>query len=89
MIFNDYANAKNIAHNWIHWPCIRVSTIQIPSYFNGSPFGVWYETFIFANCPQVRTKQIHYNTKNKAKIIKAHNHIINNLKNRLQALNKP
>ena len=78
MMHNDYTKSVNIAHDWIRWPCVRVSSAEIPSFMNGSPFGKWYETWVFSDCPKIRTTQVTYNLKRKA--LKAHGHIVRNLK---------
>ena len=81
-MYNDYTKAVNLAHDWIRWPCIRVSTARIPSFADNMPFGFWFETWIFSNCPHIRTKQIA--KKQAEKAIQAHRHIVNNLKSLLK-----
>jgi len=78
MIFNDYTKMKNIAHDWVRWPCVRVSSAEIPSFIGTASFGVWYETWVFSNCPKIRTIQVTHKIENKC--LKAHGHIVNNLK---------
>ena len=78
MIHNDYSNMKSLRFDWIRWPCIWVTTRQVPSYLDGAPFGSWCETWVFSDCPAIRTAQITKKTAEHA--IKAHEHIVNNLK---------
>lgn len=82
MIYNDYSKSKNIAHDWIHWPCLRVSSREVPSYTPYNPFGKWYETWIFSNCPLIQTHQKFFKTKQAT--LKAHNHIVRNLRENLR-----
>lgn len=85
MFYNDFTNAKNIAHDWIRWPCVRVSSAMIPGILDGVPFGCYYETWVFSDCPAINTIQACQKTKQKA--IKAHNHIVQNLKQKLVEYN--
>lgn len=85
MIYNNYSKATNIAHDWIRWPCLRVSSAEIPSYLDGAPFGVWYETWIFSDCLFIRTNQAIFDTK--IKCLKAHEHIVKNVCKKLNEHN--
>jgi len=79
-MYNDYTKSKNIARDWIRWPCIFVSSAEVPSFLaEGAPFGKWYETWIFSDCPKIKTTQITFKVKEKC--LKAHSHIVANLKN--------
>lgn len=78
MLYNDYTRSKNVAHDYIRWPCVRVSSAEIPSVLNGAPFGVWYETWVFSDCPKINTTQVTF--KVKTKCLKAHKHIVKNIR---------
>lgn len=86
MLYNDYSKSKNISHDWIRWPCVRVSSAEIPSFLNGFPFGKWYETWIFSECPGIKTTQVTFGDKNAC--LRAHAHIVKNTNNNLKAYNK-
>ncbi len=82
-MYNDYTKSINIAHDWVRWPCVRVSSAEIPSSLSeNAPLGKWYETWVFSECPKINTTQVTYKTMKKT--IKAHGHIVRNLKDRLK-----
>ncbi len=84
MMYNDYTKAVNIAHDWIRWPCARVSSAEIPSFMNGAPFGRWYETWVFSDCPNIKTKQKIFRSKDKC--LRAHGHILHNMKQQIREM---
>ena len=80
-VYNDYANSVNIAHDWVRWPCVRVSSAEIASYIDGAPFGFWYETWVFSDCPKIKTTSKTF--KSSYRCLKAHMNIVENLKDKL------
>ena len=78
-MYNDYTKSQNIAHDWIRWPCVKVSSAEVPSFLaEGAPFGEWYETWVFSDCPLINTTQVTFQQKNEC--LKAHKHIVRNVK---------
>ncbi len=86
MIRADYTEGKNIAHTWIRWPCVRVSTASFPYKYGDSPFGMGYETWIFSDCPKQATTQKHHRSERES--LKVHGHIVSNLKNKFLKINE-
>lgn len=84
MITNEYSKSKNLKHTWVHWPCVRVSTAKIPSTCNGFTFGGFTETWIFSNCPLIKSRQVIYEHRRDEYVVKAHDHIVRNLRNKLK-----
>jgi len=82
-MYNDYTKAVNIAHDWIRWPCVRVSSAEIPSFLSeNAPFGRWYETWVFSDCPKIKTIQKTFRWKDDC--LKAHGHILENMRKQLK-----
>ena len=82
-MYNDYTKSINIKHDYIRWPCVRVSSAKIPTVsVCGALLGCWYETWVFSDCPKIQTIQKTYNSKKKC--LKAHKHIVKNLKKILE-----
>jgi len=84
-MYNDYTKAVNVAHDWVRWPCVRISTAEIPSFLGeGAPLGVWYETWIFSDCPHIGTTQVVHKTRLLSRVLRAHGHIVRNHKGILE-----
>ena len=78
-LFADYSKGESLAHTWIRWPCLRVSTVSFPS--NAGCEDALIETWIFSECPKHKSRQIFHRTRTKA--VKAHEHIVSNLKTKI------
>ena len=86
MFYNDFTKSENISHDWARWPCVRVSSAKVPSVLDGAPFGSWYETWVFSDCPGFRTTQVTFKTEEKC--LKAHKHILRNVRHKIDEYNQ-
>lgn len=75
-LFPNYHKGESLAHTWIHWPCLRVSTVSFPS--NAGCPDALIETWIFSECPKQKSRQIFHRSREKA--VKAHERIVTNMR---------